>query len=200
MSDSEKKLDQELIVLDDEKDNLLDYEFDGIREFNNPPPPWLMWLFYVTIFFAAIYFVNMHVFKKGLHQDERYQREMAKANAALAEKKSKTDQQTLVIEFPTDNESIVRGEQLFKEKNCFACHGNNLEGNAVGPNLTDEYWIHGNSAEALVNIISNGNIQKGMTPYKDQISKDDILKLSGFIWSKQGSNPPDAKEPQGEKM
>ncbi len=186
------------ILNEEEEKLLLDYDFDGIKEFDNPPPPWLMILFYATIFFSAIYYVNMHVFKTGLTQEERYEREMEKARATFVSSQTNITQETVAMEPLTDEASLKEGEEIYISHNCAACHGQNLEG-LIGPNLTDEYWIHGNKVENLVDIISNGNIQKGMTPFKDQMTTEDMVKVASFILSKQGSNPPNAKAPEGDK-
>ena len=83
--------------------------------------------------------------------------------------------------------------------NCFACHGMNGEGNAIGPNLTDDSWISGCDFQSVFNIIKNGNPTKGMTAFKGQISDQKIQKVSSYVLSLNGTNPANAKEPQGEK-
>ncbi len=194
---SENNENKKVDLYEGEEKYLLDYDFDGIKEFDNPPPPWLMVILYASIFFAAVYYVNLHVFKIGLTEEARYEREMEQAQAALAEKTAQAEPVDLKV--LTDPESLKAGEEIFMTKTCTACHGTNLEGNKVGPNLTDEYWIHGNKIEALVNQIKNGNLQKGMTPFKDQLSEQEILQVASFVLSKQGSNPPNAKAPEGDK-
>ena len=83
--------------------------------------------------------------------------------------------------------------------NCFACHGMNGEGNAIGPNLTDDAWMHGCDFQSVFNIVKNGNPAKGMTAFKGQISDTKIQKVSSYIVSLVGTNPANAKEAQGEK-
>jgi len=69
----------------------------------------------------------------------------------------------------------------------------------VGPNLTDEYWIHGGSFEDIVRIINNGVIEKGMIAWKGQLSKKQIHQVSSYITTLVGTNPPNPKAPEGEK-
>jgi cytochrome c oxidase cbb3-type subunit 3 len=185
---------KELDIRDQEKEKLLiDHDFDGIKELDNPPPPWLVYLFYASIIFAGIYFFVYHVFKTADTQEERYEEELAKFE-------SSQPTETLKLAFTNNKEELAKGEELYNTKTCATCHGAKLEGNSIGPNLTDEYWIHGNTIENLVDIISNGNIPKGMTAFKTQMTPEEIVWVSSYIWSKQGSNPANAKEPQGEKM
>lgn len=80
-----------------------------------------------------------------------------------------------------------------------ACHGINGEGNAIGPNLTDEYALNGCDFMSTFNIIKEGNPAKGMTAFKGQISDEKIQKLASYVMSMVGTNPDNAKDPQGEK-
>ena len=180
-------------VSEEEKEKLLeDHDFDGIRELDNPPPPWLIYLFYASIVFAGIYFFVYHVFKTGDTQNQKYDKEVAKFEASKPK-------ENVTIKFIYDEAGLKAGEEIFATNICASCHGLLLEGNAIGPNMTDEYWIHGNSIENMLDIISNGNSLKGMSPYKDKLSQEQIIQVASFIWSKQGSNPPNAKDPQGDK-
>lgn len=175
----------------------LEHEFDGIKELNNPIPPWLVYIWYISVIFSVIYFVYYHVYGLGDLQDAEYQKEMAQASAGVEKHKVETGQASLVL--ITTEDGLAAGEIIYKEKLCATCHGLAGEGNAIGPNLTDKYWIHGNSIEDLYNIIYNGVPTKGMTPYKDQLSDEKILQVSSYVLKKmQGTNPPNAKEPQGE--
>ncbi len=173
------------------------HEFDGIKELDNPPPPWLMWLFYISIFFSIVYWLHFHVLDQGALQEEEYQIEMAKAQERIDAYKSTQEQVT--IELLTAAEDLEEGKKMYNEKACFACHGMNLEGNAVGPNLVDNYWINGGKLEDIVNIIKVGAPAKGMTAFQDQFNDKQLLQLASYIISLQGSNPPNAKDPQGVK-
>ena len=194
---SENKENKDLETLDEDEKLLLDYDYDGIKEFDNPIPPWLMFILYASIFFAAVYYVNLHVFKTGKTEGERYALEMERAETALAQKNGQVEK--VELKPLTDPQSIAAGEAIFRDKICATCHGHELEGNTVGPNLTDDYWIHGNTIENLAEMIKNGNLQKGMTPFKNQLTDKEILEVASFVLSRHGSNPPNAKAPQGDK-
>ncbi len=193
MSDIENK---------DQKDDfdgklMADHEFDGIQELDNPPPSWLMYLFYFTVFFSALYWVHYDIFGQGPNQEEEYQQEMA---LALDMQQNNADEVLPQdLKALTDEASLAAGKKLYGEKLCATCHGAAGEGNAIGPNLTDEFWIHGGAFEDIVAVIKNGVLAKGMTPYKDQLTPEQITQVASYVVSLQGSNPPNAKKPQGEK-
>lgn len=174
----------------------IDHEFDGIKELNNPIPPWLMYVWYITVIFSAIYFVYYHVYEVGLTQDEEYAEQMARAGVNVEKHKSETSTTEMVL--LTSAEDLAAGETIYKEKLCATCHGMLGEGNAIGPNLTDNYFIHGNTIEDTYNVIFNGVPTKGMTPYKDQLTQEQIVQVGSYVLNLVGSNPPNAKDPQGE--
>lgn len=184
---------KDIEVKEDEKDKIIEHhEFDGIRELDNPPPPWLVYLFFASIIFAAFYLLVFHVIKTGDNQVEKYEAAMAKAEA----NKPKED---VEIVFLTDAESLKAGEEIYKAKTCNTCHFENLEGSPIAPNLTDEYWIHGNTAQDLYKVLINGIPNTAMTTFQDKLTKKQMVDVISFIHSKQGSNPPNAWQPQGEK-
>lgn len=171
------------------------HEFDGIKELDNPPPPWLMYLFYITVLFAIGYWIYFHMTDAGPSQVDEFNQEMVVV--AKAEAKRAAELPPASTEASTNPDDIAAGQALFMEKACFACHGMNLEGNAVGPNLTDGFWIHGCSFTDVVGLIKSGVPEKGMTPYKDMMTQAQIENLASFVLSKTGSNPANPKDPQG---
>ena len=97
----------------------------------------------------------------------------------------------------TDESSLVAGKDVF-QTNCAVCHLSQGQG-LVGPNLTDEYWIHGGSYADIVRIVTEGVPAKGMISWKTQISKQQIFEVSSYIMTLKGTNPPNPKAPEGEK-
>jgi len=179
--------------LHDEK--LMDHEYDGIGELDNPPPRWIMALFYITIGFSILYGAYYFWLKQGDHQDAEY----AKRSERHDQKFKLNTQSSGDIVLLTDAASIDAGKTIYKEMNCFACHGMKGEGNSIGPNLHDEIWLHGCKIQDVVNVIKNGVPAKGMTPFKAQLSDDKIQKVSSYILSLKGTKPANAKAAQGVK-
>ncbi len=171
-----------------------DHDYDGIRELDNDLPPWWKWLFYITIVFAIIYLIRLFVFHADdLVQDKEYQNEMAKVEAEQPQQETAAFEVVLL----EDNASLASGQETWN-KICAACHLAD-GGGLVGPNMTDNYWIHGNTVEDLYRIVENGVIEKGMIPYKDQLSPKKRLEVVSYILVKlQGTTPANPKEPQGE--
>lgn len=193
----DKKLFTKAIPVEKEDDLMLDHDYDGIRELDNSLPPWWKYGFYITIAVAFIYLLNFHVLGLGKNPDEEYATEMENAmlkhEAYEAKNKDKVDENNVPM---ADANGIKAGQEMF-EANCVACHVKGGGGN-VGPNLTDDYWLHKGSLNDIYKTIKNGYPDKGMQAWNTKFNPKEISQLAGYIKSLRGTNPPGAKLPQGE--
>lgn len=185
--------------MSEEKDLLIMHDYDNIQELDNPIPAWFNWLFYASVVFAVVYLLNFHVFKLGKLQDEEYAVEMKQAaaekEAFLAKAGNMIDENSVKID--KSAEVLAAGQAVYTQ-NCVACHGDKGQG-VVGPNLTDEYWLHGGSINKVFKTIKYGVPEKGMIAWEKQLSPKQISDVANYIESLKGTNPPNPKAPQGEK-
>lgn len=182
-----------------EKNMELDHDFDGIKELNNPIPYWFNVLFYGTIVIGITYFFVYHVYDLAPLQAAEYEIAMKEAEIEKAEyvKRAGNLVDESNVKLITDKSKITEGANLFTAK-CAVCHGNNGEGK-VGPNLTDEYWIHGGDIQSVFKTIKYGVASKGMVAWQNSMNGGQMQELASFVLSLQGTKPAGAKEPQGEK-
>lgn len=181
-----------------EQEQDMGHDFDGIRELNNPTPPWWRYGFYGSIIFGVVYLWVYHVSHSAPLQLEELAIAEARAaeaqQAYLAHAANNIDEKN--VKPMTEAADIADGKKLYAT-NCTACHGAEGQG-MVGPNLTDDYWLHGGQLNKVFSTIKYGVPEKGMKSWKDDFSPKQIAQLASFIKSLHGSNPPGAKEPQGE--
>jgi len=187
------------VPVEEEQTVMLDHNYDGIRELDNHLPPWWKWLFYVTIIFAVAYLLLYHVFGTMPLQIEEYQAEMAVAEKAQMARMA--DQPVSNIDesnvtYLDDPDALADGAKIFK-MNCAACHKED-GGGGIGPNLTDQYWLHGGSIKDIFKTIKNGVPDKGMISWESMLSPDKIQNVASYVKSLQGTTPANPKEPQGE--
>lgn len=101
-------------------------------------------------------------------------------------------------ELLNDEASIMAGKEIYLV-NCAACHGAAGQGNAIGPNIIDNYWLHGGSNEDIYRSIHDGIPAKGMQAWKDLLTAEQLQKVYSFAVSIIGTQAPDARGPQGEE-
>jgi cytochrome c oxidase cbb3-type subunit 3 len=186
MSDKNSKFDQPIAG----------HDYDGIQEFDNPLPMWWLWTFLGTIIFSFLYYIHYELgggpnLKQELDADLAAIELLKKSGPAVS-----VEDLTIFI---NDKTKVAVGKVLFEEK-CASCHGKFGEG-LIGPNLTDNFWISGKgSAADVLGLIQEGSLEKGMPPWKDTLKKVEIFSLVGYVISLRGTEPVNAKPPEGNEQ
>ncbi len=185
-----------------DEDRLLDHEYDGIREYDNPLPRWWVLILWVSVAWSVVYLANLIPgVGSGAGRIRNYEHEMAAARAkygdpAAAAAGNAVDDST-VRAAAKDPAHIMIGMQTFTTY-CVSCHRADAGGN-IGPNLTDDYWIHGGSPSQLHNTISQGVLDKGMPAWSAVLKPDQVLAVAAYVTTLHGTHPLEPKEPQGNK-
>jgi cytochrome c oxidase cbb3-type subunit III len=143
---------------------LLDHDADGIRELDNKLPRWWVWLFYLTIFYSVGYMLYYHVFQLGDLQAAEYQKEWKMGEEIKSKAIAEFESSLGSLEPSTDPDALAKGRQIFGNL-CAPCHRPD-GGGLVGPNLTDTYWIHGDTYLDNLKTIINGVPEKGMLTWR----------------------------------
>lgn len=173
------------------------HSYDGIRELDNIIPPWFTTAFLITILFGVGYLYRYHIAKSAPMQIEEY-----KNAVAVAELKHDEFLKTQANAIDENSVALMTGADLEEGKKtfvmlCAACHKTD-GGGLVGPNLTDEYWVHGGALKDLFKTVKYGYPEKGMISWKEQLSPSQMAQVVNYILTLKGTNPPDAKEKQGD--
>lgn len=184
-----------------QRDELLSHDADGIREFDNALPRWWLYGFYFTIVFGIAYVINYHVLPTPIqgHRTlaEDYAVEMAAAAGA-----NRGAGPTGTISALTDAESLSKGAEIFNGTRnlCHTCHRKDL-GGVIGPNLTDNRWLHGCTAAEMVANVKSGFPPKGMLPFGSgqRLTDTEVLQVVSYVISKRGSQPPNPKATEPER-
>ena len=186
-------------------DRLLSHEADGIKEFDNALPRWWLYGFYFTIVFAAAYLVNYHVLSTPLVGNKTiaadYAAEMEAAAKLAARRPGGAGGRHAAL---TDAASLAAGEAIFMgQRNlCHTCHRKDL-GGLIGPNLTDDNWLHGCSVDEMMQNVTTGFPPKGMLPFgsTQRLTEQELQQVISFVISRKGSNPNNPKpvDPERDK-
>jgi cytochrome c oxidase cbb3-type subunit 3 len=177
---------------------MVDHSYDGITELDNFMPPWLQYVFIGTVVYGIGYFVYYTVLGTGLTGVEEYQEEL-RVEAIASEIRQANNLASIdenTVTFDESAEALASGKTIF-DGNCAACHAQD-GGGGVGPNLTDDYWLHGGGIADIFKVVKYGVIEKGMVPWEDQLTPVEIQSVSSYILTLGGIAPANPKAPQGE--
>ncbi|MEC9442444.1 MAG: cbb3-type cytochrome c oxidase N-terminal domain-containing protein [Myxococcota bacterium] len=182
------------------KDEILNHSYDGIQEYDNPMPGWWKNIFYLTIAWSGVYLVGLgfgHVwdYERDLNEGQKELVAMRRAYEAAQPPVVITEE--MLSGALGDDEKVALGKQAFG-MNCAACHGDQGQG-LIGPNLTDDHWLYGAKLTEIHRIVANGT-PNGMPPWSKVLSPDEMVGVIAYIDTLHGSNPPNAKAPQGDKV
>lgn len=180
-----------------EKEIMFDHDFDGIKELDSKIPPWFSWLFIITIIFAAYYMIDYHLIGSGQVMAEEYNEEISIAaveREALIKSGAFVNEETVTL--LTEPSVLEAGKSIY-QANCIACHAAD-GGGIVGPNLTDDYWIHGGGIKNIFKVIKYGVVEKGMIAWQTQLNPNQMQEVSSYVMSLHGTTPAAPKQPEGE--
>lgn len=177
------------------KDELLDHDYDGIREQNNPLPAWWLATFYGTILFSMAYVAYYEIWP-GPTLLQEFHVEYAALLSAQKAKKEPFPVEEALAAVMGDPDGKHLGAQVYT-KNCVSCHADKGQG-LVGPNLTDNAWLIGSGQPMeIAQVIHDGVLAKGMPAWNAMLKPEQIYQVTAFVVSLKGTNPPGAKPPQG---
>lgn len=174
---------------------ILDHEYDGIQEYDNPMPRWWVNMFWATIVFSIIYAINIGPVGSGEGWVANYENDMAGFRELFPEGAPTADAEQLAT-LAGDPSALATGQTVYGQL-CSACHGAAGEG-TIGPNLTDDYWIHGASLPDILHTVSVGVPAKGMPGWEKMIKPEELNAVVAYVSSLRGTNPTNAKAPEGD--
>jgi cytochrome c oxidase cbb3-type subunit 3 len=164
--------------------------YDGIEEADNDLPLWWLFTFYAAIAFGTLYWFYYEEYRIAPGPTEAYAAEVA----------SRADQGGAVTAEVLDAlarspHEINEGGAIFRDQ-CAVCHGTRAEGN-IGPNLTDDAWIHGGGPVAIHTTISQGVTDKGMPSWGSSLGPAAVRHVTAYVLSLRNTNV-SGKPAQGE--
>jgi cytochrome c oxidase cbb3-type subunit 3 len=178
------------------------HELDDIKEYDNPMPGWLMAIWWGSLIFAAAYLAFYALsFGEGTMEAEY----RAGAQHAVTEVDAYFAAHPLVPPSSADllasaaNPAVLEAGRARFTRTCAPCHGDRAQG-LIGPNLTDDRWIHGGKVEQVFQTVAKGWPAKGMPPWGRALKPEELAALVSYIRSIQGSNPPNPRAPEGDPV
>lgn len=183
-----------------EQEKILDHNYDGIQEFDNPLPGWWLATFYGTIIFTVLYIGYYHLGNGPGPLDELAQdMDKVKAMQQAGKPADAGPSEAALLAVFNDAGKREAGKKIFAEK-CASCHGPD-GGGIIGPNLADNFWIHGKGGLVdIAKVVADGVADKGMPPWKTMLKEDEVFSVVAYVKSLKGTHPSNPKAPQGEEV
>ncbi|CAN5925794.1 hypothetical protein BH11MYX4_BH11MYX4_38200 [soil metagenome] len=180
----------------DPKENTVIHEIDGIQEYDNKLPNWWLYTLFGSIIFAFGYWFTYQTAGFAENPLAAYESEMDRLAAAAPKRTGGPVTPEALVALSKDRGTLAQGKQIFTST-CAACHRQD-GGGVVGPNLTDEFWIHGGAPEKIYKTIAEGVPDKGMVAWAAPLGPDRVQAVTAYVLSLRNTNVPAGKAAQGE--
>ena len=183
----------------EDTENKVVHEIDGIEEYDNKLPNWWLYILYGSVVFAFGYWFVYHVAGFGQLPLAAYEAEMDRVAAAQAGNAKLVGPVTAeaLLALTKDRGTVARGKQIFAST-CAACHRAD-GGGVVGPNLTDDFWLHGAAPDKVYKTITEGVLDKGMAAWGPQLGAERVQAVTAYVITLRGMNVAGGKAAQGER-
>ena len=172
-------------------------DYDGIREHDNRLPNWWLFTLFGAIVFGFGYWTYYHMLKAGPSLKDEYRAELQvaaeKAEALAKARGAITDD--VLIAMSSNPSTVEKGAAQF-QKTCAACHGPTGAG-LIGPNLTDDYWLHGAKPTEILKTVNGGVPDKGMPSWGPVLGQEGVESVVAFVLTIKGKHL-QGKAPQGD--
>jgi cytochrome c oxidase cbb3-type subunit III len=192
-------------MTNDNKDRLMDHDFDGIQEYDNPIPLWLNLILFGTVIFSVFYYLYFQIGPlmgtNGWTVVEAY--ENAKAEnlrlrfAEIGELQG--DEATLINYLQSENRDWLAVGQTVYKTHCQSCHAGNGSG-LVGPNLTNDYYKSVEKLADLVTVIAEGAANGSMPAWRNRLHPNELVLVSAYVASLRGQNLPGPRPQEGKQI
>ncbi len=183
----------------DERDVVLDHEYDGIKEYDNPTPGWWNFIFFATVAFSYWYFLYYHTSTVSTSVAQTYENDVSddlkKRFSTIGDLEP---DETTLVKYMNDAEWSAVGASVFKT-NCVSCHGPEAAGQ-IGPNLTDDHWKDVRQLVDVAHVISNGAAAGAMPAWKTRLHPNEVVLVAAYVASLRGKNLPGPRGAEGEKI
>jgi len=181
---------------------LLDHDYDGIREYDNPLPSWWSMIFGACIAFAFLYFAYYDIARWGRSPADSYKVALAGWQSIYKSGPGgggggPTVTEEMLAAGAENPEVVARGAAVFAGR-CTGCHTADGRGQ-IGPNLTDLFQLHGTTRMDLYGTIMGGAPGTAMIAWGEVMKPTEIVAVATFVSTLRGKNLA-GKEPQGKPV
>jgi cytochrome c oxidase cbb3-type subunit III len=181
------------------RDIVSEFEYDGIREYENPCPGWWNWLFFGTFVFSVLYFIFFQFSPASWTIWQAYDGAVAdNLRLQFAEIGELQPDQPTLLKYMHNEEWLKVGRIVFTT-NCQSCHAADGQGQ-VGPNLTDDQWKNVKVLTDIPKVVAEGANNGAMPAWKTRLHPNEVVLVSAYVASLRGKNLTGPRGPEGDSI
>lgn len=179
------------------RDIVLDHNYDGIQEYDNPTPGWWWGLFHLTTLFSVVYFVFFTFSREAWTLAQEHDAAVAaNLRQQFGEIGTLTADEPTILKYMHDDRWLAVGKSVYAAR-CVVCHGANGEG-MVGPNMTDHNYKNVKKLVDIATVIANGAANNAMPAWGTQLHPNEVVLTAAYIASLRGKNLSGPRAAEGE--
>ena len=181
----------------DQDDRLIDHEYDGIREYDNPCPFWWHLVFIGTVLFSVLYYVFFQIGPLGWTTVDAHQSAVARdLKLRFATIGELTADEATLLEYMNKADWLSVGQATF-ERECKSCHAADGSG-LIGVNLTDDHYKNVKQLTDVADVIAQGAAVGAMPAFGQRMHPNDVVLVAAYVASLRGQNLPGPRGAEGE--
>jgi len=164
---------------------LLDHEYDGIREYDNPTPGWWHLIFALSIVFSVFYFTFYEYSPLASSAQQDWENNQLEEYRRIFGALGELNNDAPTLRSSMDNQQLMAVARGIFIGNCALCHGTEGAGMAGSncPNLTDDHWKNVRQVTDIFDVITKGANNGAMPAWENRLSSNERLILSGYVAS-----------------
>lgn len=177
--------------------SLMNHEYDGIREFDNPTPGWWHALFLGSVVFAVGYTAWYHASPLSASVWDKWRKaEVAEFARIFGEIGDLEPDQPTIVKMMGDERMMAVAQGIF-QGNCAACHAKD-GGGINGVNLTDDNYKNVKVLPDVFGVITRGAANGAMPAWENMVSKNERVILAAYVAGLRGTSPAAPRPAEGD--
>lgn len=185
--------------MSERRERLMDHEYDGIREYDNPTPGWWHMIFWASIVFSFFYFAFFHFSELAWSPEGQWHRARTGYFQKLfGELGELSPDEPTILSMMGDEKWMAVGGSVYAA-NCAQCHAQD-GGGINGPNLTDDHYIAVRSLSDIYATVTEGRVSKGMPAWEKRLQLNERILVSAYVASLRGRPAASPRAAEGEAI
>ncbi len=180
-------------------EHLMDHEYDGIREYDNPTPGWWHLIFLGSVVFSVFYYAYWEFSPLASSPEQAWAARQNAETQRLFAGIGEVTADDAGVRMLMRDEKLMNYAQGMYVGNCAQCHAKD-GGGINGSNLTDDSYKNVKTLGDLVTVITNGAANGAMPAWRNNFTEKERVLLAAYVARLRGTTPANARQAEGERI